>query len=181
MFICLLQRRDSPSVVVTVKNSTNAAAAGHVVAGSGGVCLGTAEIRPDHSRAHRVRLGLCQSLSSRWSRFSGGSRFALNPLLRQWLQFSPLWVPPIDVQKHTHTEGHFVGVEAFYEKRPSTASSLQEKKRAAEGRDRRGRCAGLLPLSGHLLSARGRQVTAWHLSEVQWVLRRAHQDTWEPN
>lgn len=34
MFICHLQRHDSPSVVVTVKNSTNAvvAAAGHEVA-----------------------------------------------------------------------------------------------------------------------------------------------------
>lgn len=52
MFICHLQRHDSPSVVVTVKNSTNAAvaAAGHVVA-IRGWGFGSAELRPDRTRS----------------------------------------------------------------------------------------------------------------------------------
>lgn len=61
MFICHLQRRDSPSVVVTVRSSTNAAvaAAGHVVAirGRGFWACGA------QTRSHQISLSLTGTLA----------------------------------------------------------------------------------------------------------------------
>lgn len=189
MFIHHLQRHDSPSVMVTVKNSTNVAvaAAGHVVAirGLGVWVRSSDQITPDLAKFDWDFNTVCPVGGA--VSVAGGRvqiRFFF-PLLKKSLQFSLLWIPLFDVRIHTISHTHTLtntdtrtgtwsasNVTAFCEKCPSAASSLQEKKRAAEGRYHRGHSARPLRLLGHFLSAGGRHVTAWRLSEVQLMLEK---------